>query len=253
MQQWYISGTVNLTMKLIILSPMILLLFSCEINAQAAATSLIDETLSGWTTANLDKELGSWKVKNGVIHFPGSGGGDIYTKFTYSDFILSVEWKVAPAANSGIKYRTAIFDGKILGLEYQVLDDAGKPKMTPLHQAGALYELKAANNKKTLMKTGEWNKTRIVAKGKKLEHWLNGKKVMSITIGDREWKKVFQKSKWKKTKGYGLNPSGRIMLQAHGGEVWYRKMNIAVLKKSEVFAFPPGVTLKKKGKKRKKK
>jgi len=180
---------------------------------------------SQWTKVN-GKPVGKgWEINNGVIHRK-SLSGDIITKEKFKDFELTFEWKISEAGNSGIKYRTR----GSLGLEYQVLDDQKhRDNKNPTHRAGSLYELVAAPDSKTLKPVGKWNTGRIVAKGNKIEHWLNGGKVVEITWGSDEWKKRFQKSKYRKNEGFG-SWEGPVLLQDHMDPVWYRNLFIKHLR-----------------------
>ena len=69
---------------------------------------------------------------------------------------------------------------------------------------------------------------RRLAKGSKIEHWLNGEKVAEIEIGSVDWKKRHAESKFKSRPEFGTK-SGRIMLQEHGGQVRFRKLKIRKL------------------------
>jgi hypothetical protein len=117
-----------------------------------------------------------------------------------------------------------------LGLEYQVLDDGkhadGK---NPTHRTGSLYDLVAAPEDKPVKPVGEWNQAKIVADGPRLEHWLNGVKVVTIDQSCEDWKARFEKSKYKSNKGFGFGP-GHILLQDHGNEVWFRNLRVKVVK-----------------------
>ena len=74
------------------------------------------------------------KVARGTVPTAADGqpleGGDIMTIATYENFELELEWKVAPGANSGIKYNVSEAmstssppQHAALGFEYQILDD----------------------------------------------------------------------------------------------------------------------------------
>jgi hypothetical protein len=184
--------------------------------------SLFDgETFAGWQSGGGKPVSKGWVVVDGCIHRE-SRGGDIVTAEQFEDFELELEWKVAPKANSGIKYRFK----KGLGPEYQVLDDKlhGNGK-NPLTSAAAMYALFACNDQKTLKPVGEFSKARIVARGTKLEHWLNGKKVLEVDTASPAWATAKAKSKFKGKAGYGEGP-GRILLQDHGDKVWFRNIRI---------------------------
>jgi hypothetical protein len=166
--------------------------------------------------------------EGGVVHRAGKAG-DIFTKKKYQDFELEFEWKAAVGANSGVKYRM-----KSVGPEYQVIDDEKHPDAkNETRKAASLYDVKAAAAGKPLKPAGEWNASRIVAKGKHLEHWLNGAKVMEIDLDSDEWKAAFAKSKFAKAKGadeWFAREAGPVMLQDHGDEVWFRALRIRELK-----------------------
>ena len=177
------------------------------------------DDFSQWTKVDGKPVGNGWIIQEGVIHRK-SLNGDIITKEKFKDFELTFEWKISQAGNSGIKYRTR---GR-LGLEYQILDDQKhRDNKNPTHRAGSLYELVAAPDSKPLKPVGAWNKGRIVADGKQIQHWLNGEKVVEINWGTKEWKKRFQKSKYHKSQGFG-SWKGPILLQDHNDPVWYREL-----------------------------
>lgn len=190
--------------------------------AEGEWQSLFDgKSLAGWQSGNGQPVSKGWIVVDGCIHRE-SRGGDILTAGEYEDFELELEWKAAPKANSGIKYRFK----KGLGPEYQVLDDKlhGNGK-NPLTSAASMYALFACNDQKTLNPVGEFNKARIVARGTKLQHWLNGKKVLEVDTASPAWAAAKAKSKFKGKVGYGEG-AGRILLQDHGDKVWFRNIRV---------------------------
>ena len=69
------------------------------------------KTTSGWRGFHRDSfPTEGWAIENGTIkHLSGEGaqsqhGGDIITTAEYDNFEFSVDWKITPGANSGIKY-----------------------------------------------------------------------------------------------------------------------------------------------------
>ena len=196
--------------------------------------------LDGWTSVGQDTVPDKgWTVENGVLTVNKGGpqrGGDIITKEQYSDFELMVDFKLTEGANSGIKYFFIRYEkGGWLGFEYQVLDDKVHPDAKlgingNRLQAGLYDMLPPAKNKKD-SPIGEWNQARIISKGTKVSHYLNGKKVLSF---DRKSKKYMEA--YKLSKYFGSEPDfgdivkGYILLQDHQDEVSFRNIKIKELK-----------------------
>lgn len=171
-----------------------------------------------------------WSVADGCIKtHAGEGAPDIVTVDEYGDFELAIEWKVAPKANSGIMFRVTDQHATTWqsGPEYQILDDAGH-NMTAdnPHSAGALYDLYPPVGKKSSRPAGEFNQTRIRLKDGVLQHFLNGAKVLECRIDTPEWAERIAASKFKTYSGFGAAAKGRIALQHHGGDVWFRNIKI---------------------------
>ena len=194
----------------------------------------------GWTSVgkSTPPEKG-WEVENGVLIVNKGGakqGGDIITKEQFSDFELVAEFKLTKGANSGIKYFFVRYEeGGWLGLEYQILDDETHPDAQMGRDQnrlqGGLYDMfPPAKNKKD-SPIGEWNQARIVSKGSKVTHYLNGKKILSFDRKSEKYKEAFQLSKFKDCKPmFGDVEKGYILLQDHQDEVAFRNVKIRVLK-----------------------
>lgn len=185
-----------------------------------------------------------WKVIDGelVVNEAGGGesenGGDIITKKKFADFELQWEWKMlTKGGNSGLKYyvnSTGENNEKYgLGIEYQILDDEfhpwmleGKMKPGDYYTVGAAYNLYAPGVDKKVMPRGEWNKSRIISKNGKVEHWLNGELTVKFDRFSKDFDERVAKSKFHKYEGFGKHESGHILLQDHGGNVHYRNIMI---------------------------
>ena len=176
-----------------------------------------------------NEEIGEhWKVEDGMIHYVGGRCGDIVTKKEYGDFELEFDWKITEGGNSGVMYRVSLGDKKPwhTGPEYQILDDSvHKDGKDPTKSAGSLYAMYEAKNK-TLNPVGEWNSTKIVLDGNKVEHWLNGTKVVDVEIGSDDWNEKFAASKFAKQARFAKNKKGHICFQDHGNEFWLRNIRI---------------------------
>ncbi|RZK39360.1 MAG: DUF1080 domain-containing protein [Hymenobacter sp.] len=204
------------------------------------------KTTTGWKGAFIDSfPAKGWQVKEGqLIVEPAGGnestnGGDIVTTTTYSNFELSVDFKITEGANSGIKYFVDPAQPKpgdpksAIGLEFQVLDDERHPDAklgkNGNRTIGSLYDLIPARTDKKVQPIGQWNTARIVSTGSHVEHWLNGVKVLEYKRGSAAFKALVADSKFKDMPGFGLISSGRILLQDHGNNVFYKNIKIKVL------------------------
>ncbi len=188
--------------------------------------------LSGWTNVKGDAPGDGWKVVDGAI-FREKGSGDLYAEGKFENFILEFDFKISEKGNSGVKYRSWNADGYGLGCEYQVYDDINDAKNPPRYQTASLYDVVPPREGTAKLKMGEYNRAKIVVAGNHIEHYLNGELTVSITVGSREWNELVAKSKFKDVKEFGTTTLGRIFLQDHGNQVWFK--NIRVTKLSPVY------------------
>ena len=214
-----------------------------EVNAQSAQkkgwVKLFDgKTTNGWHTYGKSFVGNGWKAENGALHLDPKAekndGGDIVTDKEYGNFHLKLEWKVAPKSNSGIvfyiheevpKYGNTYSTGP----EMQVLDNDWHPDGKILkHRAGDLYDL-VKSSSEPVKPVGEWNKVEIISNNGQLEFKLNGKSIVKTSLWTDEWKALIAGSKFAKWPNFGTFKSGKISLQDHGDEVWYRNIEIKEL------------------------
>ena len=178
--------------------------------------------------------LEAWKAKPGgwVIEEDGSlgrrkGGGYIWTKERFGDFVLDLEFKVGPKTNSGVFIRTGSLGNVVqTGIEVQVLDSHGKTTVGK-HDCGAIYDC-LAPSKNAVKAPGEWNRMTVTCRGSKIEVVLNAERIIDMDL-DRwtEPNKNPDGSKNKFRTAYKDMPrEGHIGFQDHGKPVWYRSVRV---------------------------
>ncbi len=190
------------------------------------------KTMNGWRTYAA-KPPGGWEVVDGTLHAIAKvKGSELITEKKYRDFEFAWEWKIPVAGNNGVKYFVTEARTKSPGHEYQMLDDVGHPdgKIGAHRQTASFYEVLPPAADKPLRKPGEWNQSKIVVRGKTVEHWLNGKNVLTYELGSEAVKAGIAKSKFSKDAGFGDKIDGHIMLTYHQDDCWYRNVKIRELK-----------------------
>jgi Domain of Unknown Function (DUF1080) len=195
------------------------------------------KTLDGWEQHSGTAE---YRVEDGAVvgkTVPNTGNSFLCTKKKYGDFILELEFKVAPKMNSGVQFRSEI------NAEEKTVEIAGKTKKLPADRVfgyqyeidpsdraftggvydegrrGWLNDLKENEAARKAFKQGEWNAARIECKGDSIKTWINGVPAANFTDG--------------------MTKEGVIALQVHGigknvekvgEEVRWRNIQIKELK-----------------------
>jgi len=194
------------------------------------------KTAKGWQHWNKPEfPTEAWEIKDGELVSKLAelkDGGDIVTTENYSNFELTLDFKITKGANSGIKYFYQNYEqGGWLGLEYQVLDNATTDEgKIPNHVCGSLYDM-FKPNADVSKPVGQWNTIKIISKGNHVEHWLNGKMILAFELTSNAFKNALAQSKYKNAvPAFGSIAKGRILLQHHGSVVAFRNIKLKKLK-----------------------
>ena len=201
------------------------------------------KTSEGWRGARLNTfpEKG-WTIRDGVLTVEkGNGGestngGDIVTTKKYRNFMLSVDFQITQGANSGIKY---FVDpgmnkgaGSAIGCEFQILDDLRHPDaklgVKGNRKLGSLYDLIPAPEQKPF-DINRFNTALVIVRGKHVEHWLNGVKLLEYDRDSQQWNALVAYSKYRDWPNFGNATEGHILLQDHGDEVRFKNIKIKEL------------------------
>ena len=176
-----------------------------------------------------------WVIENGSLVLNKKGAGDIITREKFSNFELDLDFNLTYGANSGVKYFVGEVKNEktgkvsINGPEYQIIDDYSHPEVKDhkhdIAATASCYLLYVPKNVH-LLPAGQWNNIRIIARGKHVEHWLNGVKVLSYERGSADFLKRKSETKFRDDKNYGELASGHILLTDHGDKVYFRNIKI---------------------------
>jgi hypothetical protein len=177
--------------------------------------------LSGWKKYAAKADV--WAVQDGLLVCKGMGGGWLGTNRDYADFVLRLEYRLAPGGNSGV-YLRAPEKGHIsrVGMEIQILDD-NAPQYARLdfyQYTGSIYHV-VAPTQRAGKPAGEWNELEIRAVGRKVVVILNKKKIV-----DADLDRILQDPGVASEHTGLARSSGRIGVQSHSERVEFRKLRI---------------------------
>lgn len=238
------------------LSAACLLLAAALLPARAAQPNQLTDTerRQGWrllfdgkTTAGWEEITGKpfpakcWTIEDSCLKalVRSDGFQDIRTMETFRSFDLQFEWKIRKDGNSGVKYLIQRVDewtnasgrqARARGLEYQLAGDENADAASdPRRVAGSLYSL-IAPVPRIPPRIGEFNHSRLLVRGRHVEHWLNGVKVVEFETTAREVRELLRRDLPKgSNEDTPLAGTSPISLQNHASETWFRNIKIRVL------------------------
>lgn len=166
------------------------------------------KTLDGWKASGDNKQF---PLVDGVIQAASSSKTHfLYTEREYRNFELELEVKLHDTdLNSGVQIRTSTTrvndKGDVRPSVHGPQVDLGRSPGRSGHifgqGNGRWFTPEADLNRNSLMINGQWNKIRVLAEGKRIQTWINGKPASDTTFDEDIDKKY---------------PKGVIALQVHG-------------------------------------
>ena len=172
---------------------------------------------------------GKWELKDGIL--VAKDHDTLWTKASYGDFILDLDFKVEKESNSGIFLRSGNIKDVLSALEIQVHDSADGSKYG---MVAAIYD--AMPPSKSMAKpVGEWNRFTITCKGPLVSVVFNGEQVINANLDN--WPEVKKNPDGTPNKFpvalKDFARKGPIGLQGLHGKaqapVWYRNVKIKVI------------------------
>lgn len=131
--------------------------------------------LAGWESSGNAR----WVIENGLLvgtQGENNAPGDLFTKDTYRDFVLSVTYRIEWPCNSGVWFR---YQGPEKTYQADILEYTN-----PECYSGTLYcpgkMFLAMNTDKTLVNREGWNTIKVRAEGDHIQIWLNAKQVADV-------------------------------------------------------------------------
>jgi hypothetical protein len=183
--------------------------------------------------SNAEFPPGAWAWKGDVLVGHGletwaGGKANLWTKETYRDFVLSVEFRAPEKANGGIFLRVGdVANWLQTSTEIAILQGTHE---NPRVLTGALYDC-AAPKRKVEVEVNRWHTLVIMARGPRISVFFDTELINDASLDD--FPKAGENPDGTKNK-FKLAPkdrprSGRIGLQYHGKRIEYRNLLIEEL------------------------
>jgi hypothetical protein len=152
----------------------------------------------------------------------------LWTKETYGNFVVELEFKIPEQANSGLFLRTSdLKDPVFTGIEVQICNSYGRDKLSRGGTAGAIYDC-LAPSKNTVQRPGAWNQLRVTCHDNKITVVLNGQQILEMDLN--QWTTPGQNPDGSPNKFpralKDFARVGHIGLQDHGQSVWFRNIRV---------------------------
>ena len=179
------------------------------------------KSLDGWTLVGGHGP--GYAAADGKIVCPADGGGNLFTKAEYGNFILRLDFLLAPGANNGVGIRAPL-QGRTsrAGMEIQLRDDTNieyRERQQPVKNTGSIYDVIPARTG-YLKPAGSWNSIEITARGRQIQVVLNGTRILDANLDSVKAPAILKEHP-------GLaRTEGHIGFLGHGTRVEFRNIRI---------------------------
>lgn len=196
------------------------------------------DSTAGWEDlfapdlSNAVYPAGVWSFEKGEL--TATEDKAIWTKADYENCLIDLEFKCAPAANSGVFLYCSDMDKWITScIEVQILDDYDKKwaDIEPIGRCGGVFG-RLAPSKQVVKHAGEWNHYTIRCVGKQIDVVLNGEQVASMDMNKWTSGKTNPDGSavpsWLAVPLNTMPTKGKIGLQGKhaGAPIWFRNLKV---------------------------
>lgn len=171
--------------------------------------------LDGWD--GVGGEPTNWGVEEGLLVCKGVKGAKwLSTRETYSDFDLTLDFRLPKGGNSGVFIRTSKTGNPAhKAMEIQVIDDKSysevrKAELKEWQHTGSIYAV-VPPSRDMARPAGEWNQMRIICQGAVVRVYLNGQEIVNADMDG------YEQLRKRPREGY-------IGLQNHGSRLEFRNI-----------------------------
>lgn len=195
-----------------------------EANAMLRAREAegFEPLFDGRSLEGFEGAIDGYEVVDGSLRCRAGSGGTLFTKATFADFVVRVQFRLPAGGNNGLAIRyPGRGDAAYDAIEVQVLDDASPKYATllPWQYHGSLYGLVPAH-RGYLRPTGEWNYEQVTVKGSRVRVELNGTTIVDADVG------AIDKALSGKEHPGRLRTEGHFGFCGHGDPVEFRAVEI---------------------------
>jgi len=183
-----------------------------------------------------------WRREGQTLHAlaPREAFHDLRSAAEFGDFEFSFEFRLAPGANSGVKYLLHKVDvwakggaagkqARARGFEFQLIDDeAEDARKDPTHVTGALYGILAPSRRTPHAADGRFHSAMIRRRGARIEHHIDGALVLEASLDAPE---IQRRSAERRMPPYATLATRKsaVALQHHNSEVWFRQLRLSAM------------------------